>query len=164
MKVINVHHRTYSISIEKITELFDTLSGKNDKVWPVEKWPQMIFKEGIKGGASGGHGPIRYTVEKYNPKELIQFRFTKPSGFIGTHRFEIKEIQNNQTQVTHIIEMNTKGTGTIIWLFAIRSLHNALLEDCLDKIENNFHKTKVHTKWNWYVKFIRITFKLISRK
>lgn len=37
MKVTNVHHRTYSIPIEKITELFDTLSGKNDKVWPVEK-------------------------------------------------------------------------------------------------------------------------------
>ncbi|KAB1153381.1 hypothetical protein F7018_17095 [Tenacibaculum aiptasiae] len=164
MKVVNIHHRTYNASLDNITDLFYTLSSTNDKVWPTEKWPRMTFKGGIKLGASGGHGPIRYKVEKYSPEKLIQFRFAKPLGFIGTHRFEIKEVQNNQTQVMHTIEMNTKGIGTLIWLLAIRSLHNALLKDCLDKIENNFTQTKVHTQWNWYVKFIRTTFKLINKK
>lgn len=164
MKVTNIHYRIYNVSIKKITELFNTLSSKRDMIWPVEKWPKMIFKDGIKVGASGGHGPIRYVVEEYNSKELIQFRFTKPYGFVGTHRFEIKELPNNQTKVTHVIEMNTQGIGSLIWLFAIRSLHNALIEDCLDKIGNNFNKTKVSTKWNWYVKLIRKTLKLISKK
>ncbi|CAM1347405.1 hypothetical protein [Tenacibaculum crassostreae] len=164
MKVVNIHHRTYNVSLDKITDLFYTLSNTNDKVWPIEKWPRMTFKDGIKVGAAGGHGPIRYTVEQYDPEKLIQFRFAKSLGFIGTHRFEIKKVQNTQTQVMHTIEMNTKGIRTLIWLLAIRSLHNALLEDCLDKIENNFAKTKAHTQWNWYVKFIRTTFKLINKK
>ncbi|MEP1488870.1 MAG: hypothetical protein ABJK28_10620 [Algibacter sp.] len=49
----------------------------------------MKFKNGIKIGAQGGHGLIRYTVEKYNPNEIIQFRFSKPNGFHGIHKFEI---------------------------------------------------------------------------
>ncbi len=51
--------------------------------------------------------------------------------------------------------MNTEGKGTLIWIFAIRSLHNALIEDAFDKLENNFSNNIKFTKWNMCVRFIR---------
>jgi hypothetical protein len=64
VKVLNIHKRTYNQSKEKLGELLDTLSSKYDQVWPKEDWPAMRFKEGFKVGSKGGHGPIRYTINK----------------------------------------------------------------------------------------------------
>lgn len=38
---------------------------------------------------------------------------------------------------------------------AIRSLHNALIEDGLDKLENNFLVTQKSSKWSFWVNFVR---------
>lgn len=155
MKVLNIHKRTLNQPKSKVTELLKTLSTENDRIWPKEKWPEMKFKNGIQIGAKGGHGAIRYSVEKYNPNEIIQFRFSKPNGFKGVHKFEIKELDKEKTEIKHTIDMNTTGKGTLIWIFAIRSLHNALIEDGFDKFENNFSDNKKSTEWNMWVKFLR---------
>ncbi|SFZ92591.1 hypothetical protein SAMN05428642_102814 [Flaviramulus basaltis] len=115
----------------------------------------MKFKNEIKVGANGGHGPIRYSVEEYNPNKIIQFRFSKPKGFNGIHKFEIKELDKKKTEIKHTIDMNTAGKGTLIWAFAIRPLHNALIEDGFDKLENNFSVDKKSSTWNFWVKFLR---------
>ena len=161
MKVLNIHKRTINQPKDKVTELLKTLSTENDRIWPKEKWPEMKFKEGIQIGAKGGHGPIRYTTEKYNPNEIIQFRFSKPNGFNGIHKFEIKELDKEKTEIKHTIDMNTEGKGTLIWTFAICSLHNALIEDGFEKLENNFSDNRKSTEWNIWVKFLR---KQISKK
>jgi len=161
LKVLNIHKRTLNQPIDKVAELLKTLSTENDRIWPKEKWPEMKFKEGIKIGAIGGHGPIRYSIEKYNPNELIQFRFSKPNGFNGIHKFEINELSDQKTEIKHTIDMNTEGKGTLIWFFAICSLHNALIEDGFDKLENNFFDNRKSTKWNIWVKFLR---KYMSKK
>ena len=161
MKVLNIHTRIINQPKSKVTELLKTLSTENDKIWPKEKWPEIKFKDGIQVGSKGGHGPIRYSVEKYNPSEIIQFRFSKPNGFNGIHKFEINELSNEKTEIKHTIDMNTEGKGTLIWTFAIRSLHNALIEDGFDKLENNFLENRKLTKWNRWVKFLR---KRIYRK
>lgn len=144
-----------------MVELLNTLSTENDKIWPKEKWPAMKFKGGIKIGAKGGHGPIRYSVEKYNPNEIIQFRFLKPIGFNGIHKFEVKELTEEKTEIKHTIDMNTIGKGTLAWILGIRSLHNALIEDGFDKLENNFSNNKKSTEWNLWVKILR---KLLNPK
>ena len=161
MKVINIHKRTINQPISKVARLMKTLSYKNDSVWPIEKWFPMKFKEGIKVGAKGGHGPIRYSVEVYNPNKLIQFRFSNPKGFNGIHKFELKELKDQKTEIIHTIDMNTKGKGTLIWLFAIHSLHNALIEDGFDRMENILSTASKKTEWNLWVKIIR---KLIYNK
>ncbi|PCI32996.1 MAG: hypothetical protein COB60_08715 [Flavobacteriaceae bacterium] len=161
MRVLNIHKRTLNQPKSKITELLKTLSTENDRIWPKEKWPEMKFKGGIQVGAKGGHGPIRYSVEKYNPNEIIQFRFSKPNGFNGVHKFEIKELDKEKTEIKHTIDMSTTGKGTLIWTFAIRSLHNALIEDGFDKLENNFSNSRKSTEWNLWVRFIR---KQIAKK
>jgi len=155
MKIKNVHRRVLNQPKEKIIELFKTLSTENDKIWPFEKWPKMKFKHGIKEESRGGHGPIRYTIEKYDKNNFIQFRFSKPSGFNGIHKFEIIELEREKTELKHIIEMDTVGKGLLIWFLAIRSLHNALIEDALDKVENQFSEEQKKTEWNIWVKILR---------
>lgn len=155
MRVLNIHNRIIKQPKIIVVELLKTLATENDKVWPKEKWPKMIFKDGIKIGAKGGHGPIRYSVEKYNPNEIIQFRFLKPKGFNGIHKFEIKELGKQKTEIKHTIDMYTKGLGTLTWIFAIRSLHNALIEDGFDKIEKNYCEEYKTSHWNFWVKFLR---------
>ena len=155
MKVLNIHKRTVNQSRSEISRLLETLSTEDDKIWPTENWPKMRFKDGIQVGAKGGHGPIRYTVEQYIPSEIIQFRFSKPLGFNGIHTFEIKEVPDNKTEIKHTIDMKTHGKGTLLWAIVICPLHNALIEDAFDKIENHFSTTQKHTKWNFWVRFIR---------
>lgn len=102
----------------------------------------MKFRDRIEVGAKGGHGPIRYSVEKYNPNEIFQFRFSKSDGFNGIHKFEIYGLVVNQTEIIHTIEIQTVGKGTLIWLKAICSLHNGCIEDALYKVENRFSTSK----------------------
>ena len=127
-------------------------------VWPNKHWPAMKFKGGMKLGAKGGHGPIRYAVEKYDPHATIQFRFTSPLGFNGIHKFDVKELSDRQTEVTHVIDMKTNMRGAFIWLFAVKSLHNALVEDGLDKLENHFSEEEKSTMWNLWVRVLRYGF------
>ena len=138
-----------------------TLATEEDRIWPTEKWPAMTFEDGLKLGAKGGHGPIRYSVETYRPSEVIQFRFSKPNGFNGIHKFEIEPINENETQIKHTIKMQTAGKGTLMWVFGICALHNALIEDAFDKFENNFSENKKSTSWNFWVRFLR---KQIAKK
>lgn len=159
MKVTNIHSRIINHPIEKVAELLSTLATPEDKVWPFEKWPKMKFKEGMKIGAKGGHGPIRYTIEDIQKGESVLFRFSKPSGFDGTHGFTLEEIDTNKSKITHTIEMNTHGIGTLTWSLGVRQLHDALAEDAMDKIENYFSKEKKTTEWSLWVKTLRAILK-----
>ncbi|MGA9637298.1 hypothetical protein [Flavobacterium sp.] len=163
MKIINIHKRVIHQQKINVVEILKTLSTENDKIWPNENWPEMKFINGIQIGAKGGHGPIRYYVEKYDPTEIIQFRFSKPNGFNGIHKFEIVELNKETTEIKHTIDMYTEGKGTIFWFLAISSLHNALIEDGFDKLENNFSNNKKFTKWNMWVRFLRKRMKKRSK-
>ncbi len=155
MKVINIHKRVLNQPRSRITELLETLATDDDKIWPKEKWPTMKFKDGIKIGSKGGHGPIKYCIERYNPSEIIEFRFLKPHGFNGIHKFELTELTKEKTEIKHTIDMYTSGKGTLLWILGIKSLHNALIEDGFDKLENNFVEHQKSTKWNFWVRFLR---------
>ena len=155
MKIINIHTRTIDQPIAAISELLQTLATKNDKVWPQEKWPPMRFRAGLKIGAKGGHGPIRYTVTALDRGKMALFTFSSPNGFDGTHKLEIHAPDAQQTQIKHTIAMETRGKASFLWLLAIRWLHDALIEDAFDKVENQFSTEKKHTKWNLWVKLLR---------
>ena len=159
MKVLNIHTRIIQKPKQAVSNLLVSLSTEDDLVWPREKWPAMRFEGDLKVGAKGGHGPIRYTVEKYNLDEIILFRFTKPKGFYGIHKIELKEISPTKTEIKHTIDIKTKGKSTFLWVFAIRPLHNALIEDCFDKVENKLTNSQKLSKWNFWVTFLRNRFK-----
>jgi len=155
MKVINIHKRVFNQPKEKLVALMRTLSTENDKVWPQGKWPAMRFKGGIKEGAKGGHGPIRYTVNKYDPQECAEFQFYSPKGFNGIHRFDIIAIDTYKTELRHTIDMKAEGLGAIKWILGVRWLHDALAEDALDAVENQLFDVNKKTAWNPWVKLLR---------
>ena len=159
MKVTNIHKRIIHQPKESISKILDSLSSGNDRLWPKEKWPPMIFKKGLVEGATGGHRPIRYSIKKYIPGSLIEFEFMKPDEFKGIHKFEITEIEKDKTELKHTISMTVSGKGIFTWYFAIKWLHDALLEDCMDKVENNFLTEKISSDWNLWVLFLRRIFR-----
>ena len=107
MKVLNIHKRVINQPKEKIAELLDTLASENDRMLATDKWPRMKLDKGLQVGSKGGHGPIRYTVQAYNQGELIEFKFSKPEGFNGIHKFEITALDAQRTEIKHTIDMNT---------------------------------------------------------
>lgn len=159
MRVINIHKRNIHQPKQKIIELIETLSTDEDKVWPIKSWPAIRLMDGLKEGSQGGHGSIRYSVHKYVSGKLILFKFSEPKGFNGFHKFEITEIENDLTEVMHTIEMNTSGTGIFTWVVVIRWLHDALIEDTFDNIENYFSTKKKKTMWSFWVKLLRYLLK-----
>lgn len=106
-------------------------------------------------GAVGGHGPIRYFVEAYVPGHSITFRFTGPRGFHGTHGLTVEEdAARGGVRLRHELSMRTSGVARLLWPLVFRWLHDALLEDALDRAEA-FCEAKPALKrtWSWQVRF-----------
>ena len=57
-----------------------------------------------------------------------------------TSRSYERRVRKEKTEIKHTIDMNTYGKGTLMWTLVIRPLHNALIQDAFDKIENNLIK------------------------
>lgn len=155
MKVLNVHKRTINRPKEKIAKLFSTLATDNDMLLATHKWSPMILDNGLSIGSKGGHGPIRYSVNKFVPGTMVEFEFSRPKGFIGIHRFEINELDATKTELKHIIDMKIVGPALLSWPLAIRWLHDAFIEDAFDKVENHFSNDNKRTEWSLWVKILR---------
>lgn len=154
MKVLNIHIREINQPKSEVAKLFETLSSKNDMMLATDKWPPMRLDKGLQVGSKGGHGPIRYFVTDYQKESAITFQFDL-KGFDGFHTFEINEIAADKTQLKHTIDITTSGWATLKWLFAIRSLHDAYIEDAFDKVENHFTANKKKSQWTSWVRILR---------
>jgi hypothetical protein len=154
MKVINIHKRVIEQPKIEIAKLFNTLATDHDMMLATDKWPRMKLDKGLQVGSKGGHGPIKYFVTDYQPENSITFQFTF-TGFNGFHRFDIKELEANKTELSHTINMSTTGSATLKWGLAIRWLHDAFIEDAFDKVENHFTKAQKNTEWSLWVRTLR---------
>ncbi|MFC1790882.1 SRPBCC family protein [Gemmatimonadota bacterium] len=155
MKVVNRHSRSFSAPPEVVGQLLDTLATGEDALWPVERWPAMRFDRPMAVGAEGGHGPIRYTVEVHEPGRRVVFRFTGPKGFHGTHWFAM-DAHGPSTELHHTIEMRVTGRARLTWPAVFRPLHDALLEDALDKAEAGLAGEVWHPRpLGWWVRALR---------
>jgi hypothetical protein len=161
MNITNIHQRQYEQPHSVISEIFDTLASTNDRLWPWEIWPPMILNTGLTMLSSGGHGPIGYYLSNYDHGKSVEFTFTRPRGYIGTHTFEVVKISDKSTLLRHTINMNLNMNGIATWYLAIKWLHDALLEDCLDKVHNQLADTQVYSPHNFWVKSLR---KVLKRK
>lgn len=159
MRVVNRHTRIINEPIEKVSQLFETLATSKDQIWPSQNWPAMRFRDGLKIGSRGGHGRIRYTITDFKPGEHIKFEFTKPEGFNGTHELNIKAISNDASEINHIIKMNTTFKASLFWVFVIRWLHDALIEDAFDNVENYYSEEKTKSTYNLWVIILREVYK-----
>ena len=155
MRVINIHDREYPTASQEVGRLLDSLSSRNDLLWPHHLWPRMKFDKPLSIKAAGGHGPIRYYVEKYEPGKIVEFHFTGPNGFDGFHGYEVIELDNNRTMLRETLKMNARGIVSISWPLIFRPLHDALIEDSLTCAGVQLGLEPKISKWSWRVKFLR---------
>ncbi len=157
--VKNVHERLLNtpLSISKAGELIDRLGkGRDDALWPTGHWPPILFDRPLGVGAVGGHGPIRYFVEAYEPGKSIRFRFTAPRGFVGTHGFDVEAVKPEVLWFRHTLTMRLEGAALLSWPLVYRWLHDALIEDALDRAEANCSFLPVKKKhWSLWVRLLR---------
>ncbi|MER6998203.1 SRPBCC family protein [Streptomyces sp. NPDC000410] len=152
MPVHNVHERLLPMRAAEVGDLLDTLSGgASDRLWPHQAWPAMEFDRPLSAGAAGGHGPVRYTVAAYVPGTWVRFTFSGPRGFHGFHEYAVLPVDDEHTMLRHTLSMRVSGIARLSWPLAYRWLHDALLEDSLDRAGHRRHRAR----WTMYVRFLR---------
>lgn len=154
--VTNVHERLIQAPISRVGVLIDHLGSPDDQFWPNDRWPAIRFDRPLAVGAVGGHGPIRYFVEAYDPGRSITFHFTAPRGFHGTHGLKIEEVDGNSVNLRHELRMQTTGLARLSWPLVFRWLHDALVEDALDCAEASCEtRLTVKREWSPYTRILR---------
>jgi hypothetical protein len=154
MRIVNIHSRDLPASAQDIGQLIATAASANDRVWPHENWPRMFLDRPLQAGAVGGHGPIRYRVSHCEPSQCVRFEFTR--GSQGWHEITLQATGAQTCRITHTIQTTPTWQFRLAWLFMIRHLHDALIEDLFDKLEGQFQSVKQPNRWNAYVKGIRL--------
>ncbi|MFF2700193.1 SRPBCC family protein [Streptomyces cyaneofuscatus] len=156
MGVYNVHERLLPAKGEEVGALLDTLAGEEDGLWPRRSWPPMKLDRPLAPGAAGGHGPVRYTVAAYVPSTWVRFTFSGPRGFHGFHEYAVLPVDETHTILRHTLAMNTTGPARLTWPLIWRPLHDALLEDSLDRAEGACTGTVAHpARWRPYARLLR---------
>jgi hypothetical protein len=155
LKVRNVHERELRASSQQVGALIDSLSSRDDAMWPKQSWPRMALDRPLGTGAVGGHGPVRYVVEAYAPGQSIRFGFTGPRGFDGHHGLEIVPRTATHCVLRHTILMTTRGAALVMWPLVFRPLHDALLEDALAVAQASLGQTPLVRPWSLWVKVLR---------
>ena len=141
MRIVNVHQRLLHASPQRVSELLASLGSPSDGLWPRNGWPPMRLDGPVAPGAAGGHGPIRYRVEAWEPGRLVRFRFHRMRGVDGWHAFEILDATAQHCVLEHRMEATITGLMALKWLFAIRPLHDACLEDMLSQAQASLGDT-----------------------
>jgi hypothetical protein len=155
VRIHNVHQRELPVTADRAGRLLNGLGSASDPLWPTESWPPMRFDRPLAPGAEGGHGPIRYRVEEHEPGRRVRFRFTGPAGLTGTHEFTIRAAPGG-CLLRHAIEGRASGRMLTAWPLLYRPLHDALLEDALDKAEAGLTgRTAGPPAWSWWVRRLR---------
>jgi hypothetical protein len=154
MRVCNTHQRALKAPPGQAAALLDALASPADALWPKATWPRMHFDRPLQVGATGGHGPIRYTVVAFEPGRSVAFRFTAPRGFEGGHRFEVVP-QGEGSQLIHMLEMNASGFAAISWPLVFRPLHDALVEDGLSNAQRHLGEPALSVPWTLWVRLLR---------
>ncbi|MBB6121257.1 SRPBCC family protein [Nocardiopsis algeriensis] len=155
MPVRNAHERLLPAPPERVGELLDGLASDGDRLWPRDDWPAMRLDKPLGAGARGGHGPVRYTVEEYEPGRRVRFRFRSPRGFDGHHEFAVRPGPGGAV-LSHLITMRLRGSAMLLWSLFFRPLHDALLEECLDRAERALTGTvRTPARRSPHVRFLR---------
>lgn len=136
--VVNTHEREISATSEEVGALIDSLGSQNDRLWPRAAWPALRLDRPLGVGAAGGHGPVRYHVTSYEPARRVEFQFTEPRGFHGTHCFSVVERVGRDPVLRHELTMKVRGIALLSWPLFFRPLHDALIEEGLDLAQSQW--------------------------
>jgi hypothetical protein len=148
----NVHQRRYPVETARLGEILDRVAEPNSPVWPVNHWPPMVLDRPLAVDAKGGHGPVRYSCTAYEPGRRVEFTFAPDFFAHGTHTFEVLD----GGVLRHTLIARPHGVGHLLWPLAFRWLHDACLEDLLDRVGDSAgHPPVTRTRWSPWVRFLR---------
>jgi len=154
--VENVHERRLDATPEEVGALLDGLASPGDRLWPADRWPPMRLDRPLGPGARGGHGPVRYAVETYQPGRRVAFRFADDLGLDGSHAFEVAAAPGGGAVLRHVLTGRTRGAVRLTWPLAVRWLHDAVVEDALDRAEAAVSGTvRAPARWSPWVRVLR---------
>ncbi|MEO7546575.1 MAG: hypothetical protein ABIT21_09875, partial [Terrimesophilobacter sp.] len=152
----NIHERVIHAPTSEVGLLLDTLSSREDRFWPIGEWPRMRLDGPLAVGAVGGHGPVGYAVEEYEPGVSATFRFTAPSGFHGFHRLTATEHSADSTMLRHELHISPTGAARITWPLFFRPMHDALIEEAFDRVERETGAVRSEpSRRSVWVRFLR---------
>ena len=160
--MINVHSVKLRASPERAGALLDTLGSETDVLWPGDRWPPMRVEGPLRVGAAGRHGPVKYVVQEYVPSLRITFRFTEPTGFHGTHTFEVFP-ETEGCRLEHRVAMVPRGMARLSWPLVYGPLHDALAEDAVDRAVRALGETRAPNTWSAWVRLLRGLGDLLAR-
>jgi len=153
MEMSNIHERTIAAPAARVGALLDTLASADDRFWPHENWPQVKFDRPLQVGATGGHGTGLYSVSTYSPGRHVRFEFGGVRQ--GFHEFTLHEVDDTTCLLRHTTKAKLTLNTAFRWYFLIRPMHNALLEDLLDKVESQVSKVTRPQVWSARVQKLR---------
>ncbi|MFB9908284.1 SRPBCC family protein [Allokutzneria oryzae] len=159
----NVHERELPVDAATPGALLDELLDPDRTIWPVNRWPMIAMDRPLGVGARGGHGPIRYDCTAYEPGRLVEFTFSPKMALKGTHTLEVLPGPRPGTAIVrHTVAGRTVGTMRLLWPLVIRWMHDALLEDLLDRVAVAVgHPPARPARWSPWV---RLCHRLFERK
>lgn len=161
--VFNAHERVLDASTERVGALVERLGSDEDPLWPSDRWPPLTLDKALSVGAKGGHGPVRYHVVEHEPGQLVRFKFSAPAGFLGYHEFLIERAGTSEApaaRLRHVLVINPLGDARYAWPLVWRPLHDALMEDLMDRAEAAITGRPVEPRpWPAYVRFLRWLFR-----
>jgi hypothetical protein len=158
MKVVNVHQRLLYASPEQVGELLASLGSSHDRLWPAGRWPRMRLDGPLAAGARGGHGPIRYRVQAWEPGASVLFRFEGMPGVDGTHGLEILQATRHHCVLEHRLEARLGGWAWLCWTVVVRPLHDACVEDALSRAQGALGLATAGVPWSPYVRALMWVF------
>ncbi len=166
MKIRNVHERSMVGTMKVAGQLLDRLSGPDDRLWPGDRWPPMKFDLPLCVGAVGGHGLVCYRVSAYDPGRRVGFTFIDSgltAGMDGGHSFDVTE-NGERVVIRHVLEAECSVSTWLLWGVIIRPLHDALLEDALDRAEKAMNPSfDGAARWSAWVRVLRSVLKRPKR-
>jgi hypothetical protein len=133
--MINMQRRVIAAPVTVLRNLQDRLAGPDDLLWPADHWEPLRLDRHLGVGASGGHGPIRYTVTAYEPGLRVRFEFPPGAPLDGYHELWVRAIGPDRSEMVHILVASTRGTMRLFWPLAMRWTHQALIAELLDNAE-----------------------------
>ncbi|MGW7274828.1 DUF2867 domain-containing protein [Streptomyces sp. NPDC054864] len=131
--VVNEHERVIKAPAEVVGALLDRLSADDDPLFPTPAWAAMAFDRPLGVGATGGHGPVRYSVTEYEPGRRVRFAFTPPDN--GFHEMTVEPMGEGRCRVRHVLETELLGRNRLLWPAVVRPLHDTVIEEVFDNVE-----------------------------
>ncbi|HVK22676.1 MAG TPA: SRPBCC family protein [Actinokineospora sp.] len=153
----NVHQRELPVAPAVIGRLLDGIQGSDSPIWPVDTWPAVRFDRPMAVGATGGHGPVRYSCTAYRPGRMIECTFSPGFLIQGTHTLDVLDGPTQDSCVLrHVIDARPHGIGHLAWPLVFRWLHDALFEDLLDRAATAVGHPPIRpARWSPWVRFLR---------